>query len=303
MATRCVTSSISSRVTEAVALSGNSQAKGKRSKRIEMHNDYLLIEKHDLRVGVASAIIGAIAGAAASELIHSVQHWQPWLLVAMSLLAGLTCVVTLGFVRAITTMFRTTQEAMTRFAGEITSVVTHQAHLIPRDLIYPEMADSIRNAKSEVAVITLFTYDWDSGRRNFLRPGDEPPGKDEFYDAIYACIEDRDVDYIRVWQVPPERKYIAKAAICEDDYYKTEMELIEKVSRDHPERARCVIAPALTTASYILVDRKTMFMNIDYYEPDERIWLSPYMLMVKDATTHTLDDLRRIVAHLTTPRN
>lgn len=268
--------------------------------KLDPRSDVLVIQKHDVRVALVTAVTAAVAGAAVSELVHAVGNWRYWLFVATSVIALVVAFSTFAFVRHITSLTRDAYEAMTDVTADVAAAVAHQAHLIPRDAIYPEMAESIRNAQFQVAVITYFMYDWTRRNRTFLKPGHEPPGRDEFYGAIYECIEKRGVEYVRVWQVPPDHIDDAPSVICEEDFHRKERDLIAKIGEEHPELARWIVAEQHTTASFVLVDKRTLFMNIDFYDPHAAIWRSPYMLLIKDAAAEAFADLQSIVMRLTT---
>lgn len=270
---------------------------------LDPRGDFLILQKHDLRLGFVTAVTGALAGAAVSELVHAVGDWRHWLLVATTVSAFAVASATLVFLRHFTTLTRDTYKAMTGVADDIASTVAHQAHLIPRDAIYPEMAESIRNAQFQVAVITYFMYDWDNDHRTFLQhgqlqPDEAPHGRDQFYAAIYECIERRGVEYVRVWQVPTDRLSEAPEVICREAVHQKERNLIVAVAEAHPEMGRWIVAEQQTTASFVLVDKRTLFMNIDFYDPKARIWRSPYMLLIKDAAAEAFADLQSIVTRL-----
>jgi hypothetical protein len=181
----------------------------------------------------------------------------------------------------------------------IAELLKQRAQIIPRELIYPEMARVIREAKERVAVITYLMYDWKSKKRTFLPPDQKVPGLTDFYDAIYECIKRGDVEYLRVWQVPTDKKAEAYGILCENPLHKKEIELIQAASRHHPDKARFIIADQHTTASYILVDRKNLFFNVDFYNAEEGVWYSPYMIFIEDASENAFAGLNSIIVRLT----
>ena len=172
--------------------------------------------------------------------------------------------------------------------------------LVPRESIYFEMARCIREAKEQVVVCTYFMYDWKNNQRTFAPTvTGGVPGVDEFYEAIYACIVDPDVEYLRLWQVPAEHVKNARDKIVQEQRLAKEIELIDSISPDHPERCRVRIIPESTTASIILIDRRTLFFNIDYFDTERGVWLSPFMLMIRDARGRAFADMKRVIMKLT----
>lgn len=178
-----------------------------------------------------------------------------------------------------------------------------QAELIPREDIYRIMAESIRSATSEVVVITYLMVDWDTGNRNFEPDALGTAHQDEFYDAIYKAIENPKIQYVRVWQVPHEHMSKAKELILSNTRQKRECELIDSISKTRPDRAMMVLTDQLTTASFILIDKRCLFFNIDFYDPMQKMWHSPYMLFVKDAASESFKDLQSLIVRFTTKSN
>jgi hypothetical protein len=187
--------------------------------------------------------------------------------------------------------------------GLVEKTVAQQATLIPRQSVYLEMASSLRAAKSEVIVITYLMYDWDRAERTFEPLHNPPPGVDEFYAAIYDSIRSQSLSYVRVWQVATGHTADAEAVLRANAHLAKECDLINEVGEQHPELARLVITEQLTTASFILVDRTTLFFNIDFYDPSQNVWLSPYMLLVKDTSGTSFRDLQSVVVRLTGKRS
>jgi hypothetical protein len=246
-------------------------------------------------VGVVSAVLGGILGWGLEKLIGAASSLQLWLFVFVSFACLGTCLVVTSYVAKYTNM----EELTTKTAAMLDDALQHRAEIIPRESIYPVMADCIRHAKSQVAVVTYYMYDWEQNKRTFLPPEQLVTGQDDFYNAIYECIANQSVEYIRIWQVPADKTHDALKIIETDPLHKKEIALIRKVSLQKPDQARLVIAGEHTTASFILVDKRHLFFNIDFYDKERRVWLSPYMVFIKDATGSAFAGLNSIVVRLT----
>jgi hypothetical protein len=261
------------------------------------------ISRGEAVIASTSTVGGAIIGWAVSAVFAAPEKIELWAVVAISTVATLTCLAIGSFLTAFQKEGRSRLDILTNTLNTVQRTVTQSidrhAVLIPREEIYPEMARCVRDAEHQVVVITYFMYDWENDKRTF-----EPavkggvPGVDEFYDAIYACIERPEIEYLRLWQVPAERISEAREKIMQDPRLKKEIDLIEQIAPDHPECCRVRIIAEATTASLILVDQKTLFFNIDLYDKDRGTWLSPFMLMVRDARGRAFADLRRVVVKL-----
>jgi hypothetical protein len=129
------------------------------------------VERHDVLVALVAAVCGGLGGWAVPELFAHVSDVKLWLFFATIVLALTTCLVTLGFFHGFQRVSEQRYDDLLRVANAIADTATHQAQLIPREKIYPEMADCIRNAQFQVAVITFLMYDWIKGQRTFLPPG------------------------------------------------------------------------------------------------------------------------------------
>lgn len=248
----------------------------------------------NIAIATVSVVLGAILGYVVSVLFGPDSKLA---VPAALVMAAVTCCLVASFVVLwyVPSMAGLAEQAQRL----VDDALKYRAELIPREFIYPEMAKCIRNAKSEVAIITFFMYDWEKGSRTFLPPEQKIEGKDEFYEAIYSCIDNPSVEYVRVWQVPREHRENALEAIYSDPYYMKEIDAIKKVAKQSPDLARFVIEVELTTASFIFVDGKHLFFNVDFYDKERELWHSPCMIFVKDATEQAFAGLKGIIVRLT----
>jgi hypothetical protein len=248
-------------------------------------------------------LLGSILGWGVSALFSNLSNLPLWLFVLTSISTLVTFSIILLYTststRHSTQNYNAVMHYIEKTQAMLDECLKQRAQIIPRESIYPEMANVIRNAKETVAVVTYFMYDWNSKKRTFLPNDQEISGLEDFYEAIYECINRNDVEYLRVWQVPAKKKSAAYKILCENPLHKKEIELIQAISRHHPDLARFIITDQHTTASYILVDRKNLFFNVDFYNTEEGVWYSPYMIFIKDATENAFASLNSIIVRLT----
>lgn len=278
-------------------------------------------ERGQIILGIVSAVAGAVLGWVVQEVFADPNRLELWIVLGMGILVLCSSFVSVSLAaiqkaRSETGIseiehlihegkasseaaFANVTQANRAMQQLTEEVVKRQAELVPRDRIYKVMAKCIREAKSEVAVITYLMADWENLTRTFAPAAVDTPHRGEFYDAIYEAIKNPSLQYLRVWQVPQGKVEDAKALVLGDESHRKECALIEEVGRDHPEQAHLVFTEQLTTASFILVDRRNLFFNIDFYEPANKVWYSPYMLFVKDATGESFRDLQGIIVRLT----
>jgi hypothetical protein len=238
----------------------------------------------DLLIALALTFFGAVIGGVIQTRLANpdIDLTYCWLLLTV-VIAWITCGIVLCCTPTIP------------IKALVDKAFQHMAEIIPRDSVYPEMAKCIRQAEEQVVVMTYYMYDWAQGKRTFLPPEQVVTGKEEFYAAINECIAKHNVEYVRIWQVPEEHHGKVLDIIREDPLHKEEVELIQEMS---PDVARLVIAPVHTTASFILIDRKHLFINLDFYDPDRNLWLSPYMIFIKDASGLAFTGLNSIIVRL-----
>ena len=182
----------------------------------------------------------------------------------------------------------------------LSNALNQQARIVPRHSVYMEMTDCVRNAQSQVSILTYFMYDWDSEKRTFLPPEQAAGGRKEFYESLYDSINNPQVQYTRIWMVPEERMEQALDAIKMDPLHAKEIELISENAVKNSELARFAIVNDYTTASFVLIDKKHLFFNFDLYDKKRNVWLSPYMIFIKDATELAFASLDSIVVKLIT---
>jgi len=269
----------------------------------------------------ATALVGAVLGWAVSALFQDPTKLGLWIVTALSTLVLVTIAIGLRFLAiaraSADSSHQTIETSFSAFNSEIDKKlqemlsssknvqrlveesIGRQAALIPRDLVYKEMATSIRNAQREVAVITYLMVDWETRTRTFAPASVDTPNRGEFYDAVFEAIRNPKVSYIRVWGVPHNRIGEAMQVIESDENQKKECALIREVEKNRPDQARLIIADQVTTASFILIDREDLFLNIDFYDPQKNIWHSPYMLYVKDVSGDAFSELQAVIVRLT----
>lgn len=262
-----------------------------------------VVSRAGLVTGAAALVLGAILGWAISIVFDDPQKLSLWVVIAIAVIAFMAIGSIVGTLSLLQSdgdaRLTKIESSVDTLKAAVLEAVDSSATLVPRESIYPQMARCVREATEQVVVLTYFMYDWEAGRRTFAPAvqGDAF-GIDEFYDAVYACIQDPDVEYLRVWQVPADRIGDAKEKIRQDPKWAREIDLIESLS-NHPERCRLKIIGQSTTASIILVDRTTLFFNVDYRDPERNLWLSPFMLMVRDARGRAFTDMKRVVLKIT----
>lgn len=259
--------------------------------------------KENITFGIGTTLIGAILGWVVNEISSQINSISLWLLLLVSLVSIITCFIVWHSSKKYTTtgeeMVKQIKDVNERTRNLVESYLLHSARIIPREMIYPEMAKCIREAKEEVAVVTYFMYDWSGRKRTFTPDEEKLMGRDDFYDAITECIERPNVEYVRIWQVPTEKKAEALEVIMESNpNHKKEIKKIQKISKNKPDQARLVIADQHTTASFILVDKRNLFINIDFYDHKKNVWYSPYMIFIKDTTGKSFQELKSIIVRL-----
>jgi hypothetical protein len=271
----------------------------------------IAFERGQVFLAVSSAVAGGIIGWLVPLLFNDKTKIELWAVLAASLLVVTVSAASLGFhnllhrtsvdsigiVMSAIETFRSETElkieymlaANKKIQLLVEESIGRQAALIPRDLVYREMAISIRNARKEVAIITYLMVDWETGNRTFMPASSDTPFRGEFYEAVYEVIKNPKVGYIRVWEVPHNRRDEAMTVIESDENHRRECALIKEL----------IVADQLTTASFVLIDDKSLFLNIDFFDPSTNVWYSPYMLFIKDASGEAFNELKSIIIRLT----
>jgi hypothetical protein len=259
----------------------------------------IAFDRGNLILAIISLLIGGYLGQLIPPLIKDPTdptYWPLWLLVATSVLL----VTGIGSFIIMASRFKLESKSTITKTFElfelVEETVSRQAALIPRNIIYKEMATAFNEAKSSISVVTLLTVDWEKKERNWQPALTTTPFRDEFYNAIKLAIEREDIVYERIWQVPSNRASDALDLLFTDSVHKEEFELIKKCSEANPHLAKFMIASTITTASFILIDDKKLFFNIDIYNEESRKMESPYMLFIKDAKGDVFKPLRGVIA-------
>lgn len=270
----------------------------------------IAFERGNLVLAVVTLLVGGYLGALLPPLIKdpaNPNYWPLWLLVA-------TCVLLVigigGFIVVVGRHKAESSATVLALTGQVTEmeksskyifslvekVIARQADLIPRDVVYREMAQALDAASSHVSVVTLLAVDWESGKRNFGPALTDTPYRSEFYEAIKRTISREGIVYERIWQVPRDKAALALDALFTDPLHKEEFDLIASLRRTNPHLAKFMLAPILTTASFVLIDGKKLFFNFDIMDEETGRLESPYMLFVKDASGVVFEPLNALVA-------
>jgi len=270
----------------------------------------IAFDKGNLVLAVITLLVGAILGNLLPALYQdpvNPSYWPLWLIAAscVILVAGVG-----GFIVIVAHQKAESNIATSAVADQVKKMektnesifdlvdqtVSRQAALIPRDEIYKEMAQAFNEATSSISVITLLAVDWEIGKRNWEPALTDTPYRMEYYEAVKKAIIRDGVCYERVWQVPSEKGEVAMEVLFTDPIHKEEYELIKECQKKSPHLAKFMIATTITTVSFILIDGKKLFVNIDLYNEETRQLESPYMLFIKDVTGGVFDPLKGVIA-------
>ena len=269
----------------------------------------IAFDRGNLVLGVISLLVGAILGHLLPPLVKdpiNPSHWPLWLLVVASviLVFGIGAFIIVAArhktdsnaaIGEIASQVEQMKDANASIVSLVEQTVSRQADLIPRSKIYKEMAEAFNEASSEISVITLLSVDG-SGKRNFSPAITGTPHREEFYDAIKRAIARDDIAYERVWQVRKNMAENALEILFTDPLHKEEYDLIQQCRKANPHLAKFMLAPTLTTASFILIDGKKLFFNFDILNQETRELESPYMLFIKDSSGKVFEPLKGLIA-------
>lgn len=259
----------------------------------------IAFDRGNLILAVISLLIGGYLGQLIPPLIqkpNDPSYWPLWLLVASAVLL----IMGIGSFIIMASRFRHESKGTIIKTLElfelVEETVSRQAALIPRNVIYKEMAKAFNEAEATISVVTLLAVNWEKGERNWEPALNNTPYRKEFYDAIKLAITREDIAYERIWQVPSDKGDVALKLLFTDTVHKEEYNLIEKCRKTNPHLAKFMIASTITTASFILIDDKKLFFNIDIYNDESKKMESPYMLFIKDAKGEVFKPLRGVIA-------
>lgn len=270
----------------------------------------IAFDKGNLILGIVSMLVGALLGVALPPLVQepkNISYWPQYILILVSiiLVVGVGAFIILGThqkevatkaLEAVNQQLEKIELSNSTILHLVDQTVARQATLIARSEIYREMAESFNEAKSSISVVTLLAMDWEKGVRNWTPAMTSTPGRDAYYNAVKRAIIRSDVCYERIWQVPQGKGMEGMAGIMSDPLLKEEYELIEQNRKLYPHLAKFMLAPIITTASFILVDGKELFLNIDLINEKTGEMESPYMLFIKDASGEAFEPMKGVIA-------
>ncbi len=274
-------------------------------------NTGLAFERGQIVASSISLILGGVIGWAIPELIADPKQLPFWILLISSILLFISISFSMGLFSQFKRENSDTLGVISKNIGGLEAVsnevlqlvetsIGQQASLIPRANAYKAMAKSIDEAKNEVAAVTYLMANWEEDKRNFVPAEEGTPHRNEYYEAVSRAIDNPNVQYKRIWQVPDDHISKARELIDRDPKTQNECVQIEAIQSERPDKARLIIAGQITFASFVLIDNSKLFFNVDVYHPIKKRWYSPYMLFIKDAEGEAFEALQSVIARLET---
>lgn len=260
----------------------------------------------DILVTSTSVITGAILGWALSALgaTHFSQETLILILVALVSVPTAIVVIYLSYAsfRATRSGYVDTVRFFSAVEGRIDGLIAQRATLLNRDEAYEAMTRAVDGAKSQVVLLATLFFDWEGHKRTYTTAVTHSQARERLFRALFDAIEREDLEYLRIFQLPPERHSQLTDVLKHDDLYRKEVDLILKIQPDHPERARLVLTEEATNASLVIIDRRQLFINIDIFDPIQRTFKSPYVIFVQDAGEDAFIELTNLITEITTRR-
>ena len=265
----------------------------------------LSVPFRDILVTSVSVITGAVLGWALSVLGTTARE-SVMILILVAIISVPTAVVVIylsfaGFAANRSTLYQTTAY-LTALEERVNKLVSQQAKLLSREQAYDAMRHSVENARSQVVLLATVFFDWEAQRRTYATATQHSAAREALFKALFKAIEREDVEYIRIFQLPPERHNQFADVLNRDDLYREEVRLISLIQADHPERARLALTEECTNTSLVMIDRKHLFINIDLYDPVAKVFRSPYVIFIHDAEEGAFVEIGNLVTEITTRR-
>ena len=259
--------------------------------------------RKEIVITLVSILFGAILGWLVTYLFNNLVNKDAWVGLIIVISTAISTVTTLVFAFSLQARSRNMYRRIIRLAHttekHAEELISQKATLIPREMAYDALRKNITGAKRQVILLSYLMFDWDNHNRTFSPTREQRTERTRLFRTLYKAIENENIEYIRIFQLPKDKLNNLNQVLDKDNLYKKEVELISKVSRKNPERARFYVTQQYTPLSIVLVDQQRLYINMDIYDPKTNEYQSPYMLFIQDAAESTFQGIVNMIIRIT----
>ncbi len=218
------------------------------------------------------------------------------------IIAAIFSVISVSLWRASQKSTQLIAERLDYIAGEL----GQDANLVPYDAAYRQLTEWANSAQEDIRILTYYPrppktseiYDFHSPR---MRSSERA----KWFEAANRAIERTETTklrFIRVIQVsngkmetdptPQEIKTVI-ASISSDASNRDQLDQLLRLNVSAADRACLKFSRVYMTNSFVLIDGKHLFMDIDIWDPNDSEFKTPFVLMASDTTGKRFEELRR----------
>ena len=183
-------------------------------------------------------------------------------------------------------------------SNAIMESINEKANIVHYKDSYKRLERCIWDAQSEVILVANFTYDWESDSRNFDSERLFSNERQHMFNEIYSCIQRKDVVFKRIYQRPNEYRNVFFEKLKDDTHYQKELDILLKTREESPHIAKLTVADLVTDMSFVIIDKKFFFLNVDIRDPSKNTYLSPFVLFVENPNPEFGERIDQIVAFI-----
>lgn len=192
----------------------------------------------------------------------------------------------------------------------VSDALGQKARLVPAREGYKETNDWFKNAEKEVLILSNYVFDWENGKPVFDSETLKSPERKALYSLMQEKITGKQANnepfkFCRIVQIP--ENHSINEIFPHDDYYHKTSQFIVNISKSNPEFASLRTVEPLFTNTFVIVDRKHLYIEFNAYTPDVTKAFTPFVLLIDDPKSEIVSSMlnlhQRIEAVSTLVRN
>ena len=221
-----------------------------------------------------SVIIGILVGPVLEQLFPSL-FTEPNLIYLAFAVIVLVFVTTSPLVLSMWKNTNQQIEVANAHFKIVSDALGQKARIVSAREGYAATHEWLRNAEKEVLILSNYVFDWENSKPVFDSETLKSPERETLSSLIQEKILERQANnkpfkFCRIVQIP--ENHSINEIFPYDDYYRKTSQFIVNISKSNPELASLRTVEPLFTNTFVIVDRKYLYIEFNAYTPDINLW-------------------------------
>lgn len=179
--------------------------------------------------------------------------------------------------------------------GVLAKAVGHRVQVVSDVEGYRQLEKRIRNAKSEILILTNYAFDWENGKPVYDPDRMQIHERRGTYSAIHRKLQREKRSgfrFVRIVQIPEGHRL--EEVLPFDDIYREECELLAALTATEPEFASLRVSEPVFQNTFCLIDRSFVYLEFDVSRSDPGQLFTPFVMMIEDPNSEAIQELLKL---------